>query len=277
MNVLQRRVTYHILVDGDRHLRGKIAELIFERVKSKLFQEDLCCCSTLDLYHFLNYGPNSVKALLSGSFEPKKLLLKYEENLNAVRRFLGLKENKEVSSLLTNEGIRRDLWRLCILCLEKGEAWIHGHNHSYHFDLCNCCLDVCLRKGYIKGNRVSNESDEFQKSIKDLVEMRELLKHIDVAKVLSKLDETSLAFIHVIYGKSERPFGPHPFDYVCVDSKGNKYLVDVTSIREMDRPPAKLSKKEKEICDLAKSKGFKILVPVIRFLKNWQVEVELIE
>jgi hypothetical protein len=32
-----------------------------------------------------------------------------------------------------------------------------------------------------------------------------------------------------------------------------------------------------EICVLAKGKGFKVLVPVVKFLENWQVEVVLSE
>lgn len=41
-------VRYNVLSDGDRHLRGKLAEMVFERIKDRLLQK-LTLCSTYDL------------------------------------------------------------------------------------------------------------------------------------------------------------------------------------------------------------------------------------
>jgi hypothetical protein len=126
---VQRRVTYHILTDGDRHLRGKIAELIFERVKPNLFKKTLNCCSTLDLRWFLNYGLQSMKVEDLKLFDEKSLQLSYVRALNELRELLGLEEHKELPSLLSDESIRKSLGRLCLICLEKGEIFIHAFNH----------------------------------------------------------------------------------------------------------------------------------------------------
>jgi hypothetical protein len=102
------------------------------------------------------------------------------------------------------------------------------------------------------------------------------MKYLEVVKILSKLSDEDRAFLWNIYKASKASPGQHPFDYICVDDEGNKYLIDVTSVRGKGLP-AKLSRSEMEICILAESKGFKVLVPVVKFLENWQVEVMLTE
>jgi len=54
-------------------------------------------------------------------------------------------------------------------------------------------------------------------------------------------------------------------------------MVDVTSVRGIGKASAKLSARERQIAEQAKKEGFKILVPTVRFLENWQVMVELVE
>jgi hypothetical protein len=101
-----------------------------------------------------------------------------------------------------------------------------------------------------------------------------LIEHINVVEVLSRLNKSARTFL---YGLYKEITGHLPFDYVCVDDYENKYMVDVTSLRGRGRKPAKLSRRERQIAEQAKMKGFKILVPVVRFLENWQVQVELME
>ncbi|MGC8983564.1 MAG: hypothetical protein ACP5KA_07440, partial [Desulfurococcaceae archaeon] len=76
------------------------------------------------------------------------------------------------------------------------------------------------------------------------------------------------------YGKP--PVGSHSLDCLCVDEKGGKYLVDVKSMYK-SRRPTPLSKRELETALLAKSKGFRVLVPVVVFLEDWNVRIELRE
>jgi hypothetical protein len=52
---VQYSFTYDIIEDGDNYLKGKIAELIFERVRSKLLRKIKIthCCGVTELKHFL--------------------------------------------------------------------------------------------------------------------------------------------------------------------------------------------------------------------------------
>jgi len=63
---------------------------------------------------------------------------------------------------------------------------------------------------------------------------------------------------------------------LCQD-QGNAYLIDVTSVRGLDSSPAQLSEREKRVAEKAKKAGFKVLVPVVRFLSDWRVLIELVE
>jgi hypothetical protein len=280
---MQRSVIYNIIKDGDRHLRGKIAELIFERVKSQLLERTLYCCNTLDLYHFSNYDSRSIDAL---SINEKSLLSEYMANLNAAMNILGI-EKCEVSNALSSEDTRKNLRRLCLFCLKEGETCVHVwvNNHSYRcpFHLCSDCLYTCIKKGLIRSvifsdnftyYEVDSKNEAFHRLVRNLVETMNLIEHLNIVEVLSRLDAPARVFLYELYKKAT---GQYPFDYVCVDDYGNKYMVDVTSLRERGRMPAKLSKRESQIAEQAKKEGFKILVPVVRFLENWQVQVELME
>jgi hypothetical protein len=87
--------------------------------------------------------------------------------------------------------------------------------------------------------------------------------------VLYKLDAEARKFLGEVDIGPKGP-GQYSFDYVCVDDQGGKYLVDVTSVRGLDTSPAPLSKKERLIAEHAREAGFKILIPVVRFLHNWR-------
>jgi hypothetical protein len=143
---MQRHVTYNILTDGDKHLRGRIAKLIFERARSQLLERALYCCSTLDLYHFVNYDLRSIDA---SSINEKSLLSEYVKNLNAVWALLGTGKYEEVSNVLLSEDARKSLRRLCLFCLKESEACVHiWVNHSYRcpFELCSGCLYICVTR-----------------------------------------------------------------------------------------------------------------------------------
>jgi hypothetical protein len=110
------------------------------------------------------------------------------------------------------------------------------------------------------------ENKDFYAVVKDLHSFAILIEYYEVFEVLSRLDESSRDFLNEVYGR--RTKGQHPFDYICVDASGNKYLVDVTSV-SFDERPAELSKKEMQVANKAREKGFKILMPVVKFMRNW--------
>ena len=63
---------------------------------------------------------------------------------------------------------------------------------------------------------------------------------------------------------------------MCVDERGNKYLIDVKSVWRGDEAVS-FSKGEKLFINEAKLKRFKVLAVFMKFLLNWKVRLELVE
>ena len=96
----------------------------------------------------------------------------------------------------------------------------------------------------------------------------------DVLEVISRLSMKDVLFLQEVY--CGYLTGPPPFDYIGVTLDGSeKYLIDVTSTRSGSM--AGLSLKERKVAELAKKRGFKILVPVIYFGDNWNVIIKIEE
>jgi hypothetical protein len=282
-----KRIIYDIIKDGDRHLRGRIAELIFERVKQRLLNGSLCCCTTLELHQFFDYGPRLVDSF---SINKNSLLSEYMTNLKAVMNLLGIKKSKKASTMLLSDHVKRKLRRLCLFCLEESEAYVGVwvDNYRRYFRLCRRCLNKCIKKGLVRissaaflGYEVDPRNETFNRLVKGLLKVAELVElatnYQNVIEVLSRLDVSAQAFLNSLYKRVGAQYGQHSFDYLCVDEHGGKYMVDVTSVRGIGKAPAKLSARERQIAEQAKKEGFKILVPTVRFLENWQVMVELVE
>jgi len=163
----------------------------------------------------------------------------------------------------------------CIFCLKRIK-WSESNTVFIDSGSIKMC-DDCFRKASEKG-LVSDlghiENKDFYAVVKDLHRFAILIEYYEVFEVLSRLDESSRDFLNEVYGR--RTKGQHPFDYICADAGGNKYLVDVTSA-SFDERPAELSKKEMQVANKAREKGFKILMPVVKFMRNWVLRVELAE
>ncbi|MGC9015144.1 MAG: hypothetical protein ACP5KW_12280, partial [Thermoproteota archaeon] len=288
-------IEYNILKDGDRHLRGKIAEEIFMKVKDKIIpSEKLLFCSTYDLRFTLVRIPYSEASKIVSQYAlgNDPLLLSYneaEEKLNKFRKALGINIHKnnsleELHNMTYLKNTRILYLDRCILCLDKGEIFVGGFM-SY---LRSSCLNKCLELGYISKKQfvyqefsdyvyqVSNE--EFRGVLEDFLKADFQLNYGNAFRVLLKLDETSVKFLYEVYGGKwfDLSHGQLPFDYIAVNDRGEKYLIDVTSVRG-EYNPAGLSKREKEIAEQAKRIGFRILVPTVKFLEDWKVVVKLSE
>jgi hypothetical protein len=289
---MRRSEIYDILKEGDRHLRGKIAELVFERVKSSLLGKTLHCCDTTRLSLFL--ATNSPIPLIDVSSS----IHDYVTKLNFARKALEMAP-LEVSVALLREKIKK-LKGLCLFCLQKGKVrlFIEKDGDRRAFFACEDCFSKCLEKMLLRSEAkiiqiyhypatiepikltttqyfFDDKNRIFHGLVWSLVEASDSLENLDVVEVLSKLDAQTRDFLRELYVGG--PSGQHPFDYVCVDDQGGKYLVDVTSVRGIDASPAPLSKREQEVAAMAKEKGFKVLVPVVRFLPDWRVLIELVE
>ena len=129
---------------------------------------------------------------------------------------------------------------------------------------CRKCLDKC-----VKSKVISKNKEHYTLETEDLYD----LCLLDILTVLSKLNRAQFNFIKKIYQRLGS--GHEPFDYICVDKKGNKFLMDVSSsIRKRTGEP---SNREKSIMKEATKIGFKILVLEVYFRGNWRVEIKLNE
>jgi len=218
----------------------------------------------------------------------------YKEKLNKARELLGIQNKEEAVNLLSDGKVEKNLlYKKCLLCWKEGEAEIRIRIKDYYhyFWLCKDCLKVALeraraKKGVVQPKSGTSSSYKVVASNQTLLSLIKSLimdassiehyfsKYADAIEVLIRLDEQALNLLN-----EGRPIcsGQYSFDYICVDNQGSKCLVDVTSVRGLDTTPAPLSKKEKQIAKRARTAGFKILVPVVKFLHDWRVLIELAE
>ena len=290
-------IEYNIKSDGDRTLRGIIAELVFKRVYPQLLGR-LHCCSTTELAWALRFF-NEIVLKDIAIEDINTVILEYIRHLNMAREMLGLEKRNETilsNVLSSSELIRTYLPSRCLLCLDRAipsnsvetdievaikkndEDRVRGYR-TVHFILCDNCLRIAQEKGYITTYRpykvIRERNPLFYETIMRLVRLVKILAHYEALSILSKIDDETKTFLSEVYAWAGP--GAHPFDFFCVDEQGGKYLVDVVSTRDYAGEPAPLTKREKEIAEKARKLGFKILVPVVRFLDNWTVRVELIE
>jgi hypothetical protein len=191
------------------------------------------------------------------------LYQKNEEEISRFRRELNIEKKRELK--LEESPLTR---AICPLCLNKGKMLVHGPFYRYYLWLCEDCLSKCLKHGVVNGNciyHINEDRNDFLTAIKNHIRIIELMQYMNVFKLLSRLNKVEKDFLLQVY--NEGGSGGCPFDYIAIDKFGNKYLIDVTSVKGK-WTPCVLSKREKEIAKLAKKNGFKVLVPIIRFLEN---------
>jgi len=125
------------------------------------------------------------------------------------------------------------------------------------------------------GEKELKELEDVAKEITGKVSKAKLASVFrDVLRVVSKLSVEDVLFLQEVYCRYLT--GPTPFDYIGVAPDGSeKCLIDVTSTRSGSM--AGLSLKERKVAELAKKRGFKILVPVIYFGDNWNVIIKIEE
>jgi hypothetical protein len=280
MRVL-KTIRYNILRDGDRHLRGKIAEEVFARVKDKLIRSFILQVNTYHFTSFLSEYERHEEVIewiltrLSEGLTPSQIVLEASRELELFRKEMDVSVNGEGPAAL--EGF-------CIMCFKRGEVKVRG---LYPLKLCGECLEKCLKRGYVRGVEdarfsflterfeIVPEKHEFERAVERVLQVTSVLRGYEgCLRLFSMLAEGERAFLHeTLYIRGS---GQHPFDFIAVGDDGSKYLIDVTSTKG-EHSHAPLSFREKDIAGKAVKAGFRILTPVVRFDANWTVKVELIE
>ena len=283
---------FNIKKEGARHLRGKIAELVFEQVYPKLFKslrEHIVICSTSSIKQFLyKVELRNEELLYEGvnlEFKLKSLkdLLKDEEKLKREKeRLEGEMKRLDEEVMVFRRELKIALWEYmsqgCVLC-GRPRPWSIGEKS---LELCNDYYETAWDK--LKWKDFKKLKDIAKKIVdirEKLRKVRDKLREISIARldvevleVISRLSIEDVLFLQEVY--CGYLTGPPPFDYIGVTLDGSeKYLIDVTSTRSGSM--AGLSLKERKVAELAKKHGFKILVPVIYFGDNWNVIIKIEE
>ena len=72
-----------------------------------------------------------------------------------------------------------------------------------------------------------------------------------------------------------------PFDLMCIDNNGEKYVIDVKTTTSQVQTTSKIISKELKTSNkhiqLALNQGFRVLLPVVRLEKDWEIILELVE
>lgn len=303
----QKRLELDISKEKNRHLRAKIAEVIYEHIRDKLSTYHLDLCGIYEFRDVLmlhrKYGSIASEIIdcLRDGFNLMDITLNISKPLDELRQILKIKIKEHITEIP---------FSYCILCLSNGSIYIRKvskysnreneglktrgslkvpqkeeSSFELHFYLCEDCAKRCLEKGYIKdepfGYTTTPKFAKFENQVRIVSEkiervwpfLRDLplerLEHI--LKILLKFTKSELDFLYEVY--TQRRSGQLPFDFIAVGDGGVKYLIDVTSVRK-GYGSADLSPREREVAERAKKLGFRILMPVIEF-KCCRVTIEL--
>jgi len=320
----------------DKALKGKIAEIVFERIYQKgmlkeLFKVNGLKCISAEIFcepfRRHHYSSRISKdALIEILSSNEKFIHIFVSQLNHVRESLGLEKLGEhvikVDTMLDEYS--------CFLCFRHENLKEVRIDRHRALRLCSNCLNALLEKGLV--TQLSElpvwyeidcrKAEEICNSIEHLRNLRDMFSQFYYYMRLLSLDKQSTEFLYdacvlgsmkyrsskthssktlarhrlllkdlnsgeegtdsnkieFYIGSYSAPHTvPHsPFDYICVDGHGNKYLIDVKSVWLGDEAVS-FSKGERFFINEAKLKGFKVLAVFMKFLPNWKVRLELVE
>jgi len=271
-------IMLEILRKTPHSLEGKLGETIFENLQylrpSALarisdFLSSVEYCSTRKIRRFLQNPPSYYIEEYGEYIKPvtltnvKLALREIRKNFYKFKKKVGITRGKK---RITSVDIRGGS---CILCGSKKKSVCMPKFDDYLGDFrelwfCRKCLEKC-----VKSKVISKNKEHYTLETEDLYD----LCLLDILTVLSKLNRAQFNFIKKIYQRLGS--GHEPFDYICVDKKGNKFLMDVSS--SIGKRTGEPSNREKSIMKEATKIGFKILVLEVYFRGNWRVEIKLNE
>ncbi len=271
-------IDYNMLRNAPRHTKGKIGEMVFKKIYQHYFKDFLCCYS-MDLRHFL-FG--FVTFARRFNIDLNKFVEKFDEKVldgeiaNAakmLREYADFGDGEIDASFMA-----KNISQICPFCLKKPEDDKVIKLHFYSCDdiaipVCEKCYKHLVEKGYAEAIE-SGEASAFEVLSWGLYQSFHLLLDMiscqEVMKFLSRLSREDREFVE----ETLRSKYWNSFDFLCIDSKNNKYVVDVKSVIESPWP-GPLSQREKEFASIAKRRGFKPLIVVLWFFSNSSIRVEV--
>jgi hypothetical protein len=143
--------------------------------------------------------------------------------------------------------------------------------------VCAKCFKRLLDKGVIKIRRdgLTVFIDDYLKNFALLRVYCELHRYLEYLDFIAKVGTTDF-FKSIAAGSSSSPF-----DFICIDNNGEKYVVDVkTTTSQIQTASSKISKeleRSSKYIQLAVNQGFRVLLPIVRLEKDWKIVLELVE
>jgi hypothetical protein len=169
------------------------------------------------------------------------------------------------------------LWRKYVGRLAESKSKALARSTCPTIHVCAKCFKRLLDKGVIKiwRGREAAVTDEYLKNFALLwvyCELHRYLKYFDFIVKVGNID----------FLKDLAKFRPmSPFDYICIDNNGEKYVIDVkTTTSQKQTTSSKISKeleRSSKYIQLALNQGFRVLLPIVRIEKDWKIILELVE
>jgi len=143
--------------------------------------------------------------------------------------------------------------------------------------VCARCFKRLIDKGVITiwKNRHAIVIDDHLKNFALLCVFCELYDYLEYLDFIVKVG-------NIDFLKDIATFAPiSPFDFICIDNNGGKYVIDVKTTTSQKQTVSKKISKELErsskYIQLALNQGFRVLLPIVRLEKDWKIVLELVE
>jgi hypothetical protein len=296
-------------ISQDTELKGIFGEAFVTGLlrKKKLLKLDNVKCVSLNLNIDLSlavstlYGLEQYSARCQWGLEPifEELWRRrnaYEvfneilEKLNVFIEEMGI-EIKDLDIFCMDLTITRlkDMYK-CKLCGERYEPpsfkviYLAGATNNRSecgvcptISICDKCYRRLVDKGIIKVRRDRYQvlSEEYLKNFALLWFYCNLFHNLEYLDFIVKIGNVN--FLKRTYAGGY----VSTFDFICINDKGEKYVIDVkTTTSQTQTALMKISKelrRSSHSIQLALEQGFRVLVPIVRFEKDWKIVVELVE
>jgi hypothetical protein len=210
------------------------------------------------------------------------------EGLSVFVREMGTEDLDKLCLNLVHVGY--EATRKCKLCgnpyeppnfgVIRLEGCVEGRSERAYcpsISICTECYRKLLDKGILKIRRDGYlvPREEYLRSFALLWFYCSLHHHLEYVDFIIKIGNVD--FLKRI-GAGEYS---SVFDFICIDDKGGKYVIDVkATTSQVQSTSSKINKelrRSSHLIQLVLEQGFRVLVPIVRLEKDWRIVVELVE
>ena len=289
----RERIIFDIIRDGDNTLRGAIGEKILEYLLreygfSTLGSLKCYSLNNLSFYSAIEFIKDYEYIVSTHSLPLENFTERVRGNLEHFRELYD-RVISRVQKLRKKFGVKDSEFKCyappmglgyCYICGKRdyrGPLVIVGSEDYLkenpeirrkrpHVHLCPRCLEIGIKKGIVIRGRIGfRVHPNYLEDFAYLWLACNLNTYKDLIPFIIKLGN----YVFLLKLRGGGAMGK--FDYICIDKDGNRYLIDVkttTSPRHVQSVIYKKKMKSKDIIYEALKHGFKVLIPLVKFLDN---------